>query len=64
MNGSYTAIGDIIKAISDLKRASLTDAEFSALLDATDEALDIAGALITDVFQTESAKPPEIGLPT
>ena len=56
MNGSYTAIGDIIKAISDLKRASLTDAEFSALLDATDEALDIAGALITDVFSDRISK--------
>src|ERR1700757_1843717 len=28
MNGKYTAIGDIISAISDLKRAGLTDAEF------------------------------------
>lgn len=50
MNGKYTAIGDIITSISDLKRASLTDAEFTALLDSTDEALEIAGALLSEAF--------------
>ena len=56
MNGKYTAIGDIIKAISDLKRASLTDAEFSKLLDATDEALDIAGSLVSEAFANRISK--------
>lgn len=56
MNGKYTAIGDIIKAISDLKRASLTDAEFTKLLDATDEALDIAGALVSGAFTDRIGK--------
>lgn len=56
MNGKYTAIGDIIKAISDLKRASLTDAEFAKLLDATDEALEIAGALVSDAFADRISK--------
>lgn len=56
MNGQYTAIGDIIKAISDLKRASLTDAEFAALLDATDKALEIAGAALSEVFADRVSK--------
>ncbi|QHN42736.1 AAA family ATPase [Candidatus Mycosynbacter amalyticus] len=56
MNGQYTAIGDIIKAISDLKRASLTDAEFAKLLDATDEALEIASALVADAFTDRISK--------
>ena len=56
MNGNYTAIGDIIKAISDLKRASLTDAEFTKLLDATDEALEIASALISEAFADRISK--------
>lgn len=56
MNGTYTAIGDIISSISDLKRASLTDAEFAALLDSTDEALEIARALLADAFADRISK--------
>lgn len=56
MNGKYTAMNDIIAGISDLKRASLTDAEFTALLDSTDEALEIAGALLTDAFSDRISK--------
>lgn len=56
MNGQYTAIGDIIGAISDLKRAGFTDAEFVALLDATDEALAIAGRLVAEVFSERISK--------
>jgi len=56
MNGKYTAISDIIRAISDLKRASLTNAEFTALLNATDEALEIAGALVSEAFTDRIGK--------
>ncbi len=56
MNGQYTAIGDIVNAISDLKRAGFTDAEFMALLDATDEALAIAGRLVSEVFAERISK--------
>ncbi|MDB5176517.1 MAG: uvrD [Candidatus Saccharibacteria bacterium] len=50
MNGKYTAVDDIITAISDLKRAGLTNTEFDALLDATQATVEIAGKLLTEVF--------------
>ncbi|MFZ1361158.1 MAG: ATP-dependent DNA helicase [Candidatus Saccharimonadales bacterium] len=56
MNGQYTAIRDIVSAISDLKRAGFTDAEFVALLDATDEALAIAGRLVSEAFAERMSK--------
>ena len=56
MNGSYTAIGDIISAISDLKRAGLTDAEFGLLLDATQSTVEQAGKLLSEVFTSRVSK--------
>lgn len=56
MNGKYTAIGDIISAISDLKRAGLTDAEFGLLLDAAQSTIEIAGPLLTEVFSDRISK--------
>ena len=50
MNGKYTAIDDIIGAISDLKRAGLTNVEFSQLLDSTQATVESAGRLLTEVF--------------
>lgn len=50
MNGSYTAINDIISAISDLKRAGLTDAEFGLLLDATQSTIDQVAGPLSDAF--------------
>lgn len=56
MNDRYTAIGDIISAISDLKRAGLTDAEFGLLLDATQTTVDIAGRLLSEVCADRISK--------
>lgn len=56
MNGTYTALGDIISAISDLKRAGLTDAEFGLLLDATQGTIEQAGPPLTDVFAERVSK--------
>ena len=50
MNGTYTAINDILTAISDLKRASLTDAEFGLLLDETQLVADVAQKHLGEVF--------------
>lgn len=56
MNGKYTAIGDIIAAISDLKRAGLTDAEFKLLLDASQATIEKAGRLLSEVFAARVGK--------
>lgn len=56
MNGAYTAIGDIISSISDLKRAGLTDTEFGQLLDATQATLEQAGPALADVFASRISK--------
>lgn len=50
MNGEYTSIRDIIKAISDLKRAGLTDSEFKLLLDVLQGTVDVANPILKDVF--------------
>lgn len=50
MNGAYTAIGDIISAISDLKRAGLTNTEFGRLLDATQSTIEQAGPALSSAF--------------
>jgi DNA helicase-2/ATP-dependent DNA helicase PcrA len=50
MNGKYTAIDDIISAISDLKRAGLTNTEFSQLLEATEATIEKVSRKLTDVF--------------
>lgn len=56
MNGKYTAIGDIMSAISDLKRAGLTNSEFGMLLDATQNTIDIAGPILSNVFSDRISK--------
>lgn len=56
MNESYTAIGDIISAISDLKRAGLTDAEFGRLLDSAQVTAEIAGRVLSEVFASRISK--------
>lgn len=56
MNGQYTTIGDILTAISDLKRAGLTDEEFRQLLDNTQATVDIAGAKIGSIFTQRVSK--------
>lgn len=50
MNGTYTATGDILTAISDLKRAGLTDVEFGKLLDATQSTVEQAGSVLAATF--------------
>ncbi len=50
MNDEYTAISDILSALSDLKRAGLTDEEFRQLLDASQATVEIAGPLLSTVF--------------
>lgn len=56
MNGQYTSISDILGAISDLKRAGLTDSEFQILLDASQGTIDIANKLLKEVFAGRVAK--------
>ena len=41
MNGEYTNIGNIIGAISDLKRASLSPEEFESILDAISKSISV-----------------------
>jgi DNA helicase-2/ATP-dependent DNA helicase PcrA len=62
MNGKYTAIGDIISAISDLKRAGLTDGEFGRLLDGAQATGEIAGKLLSEVFASRVSKATLAGL--
>ncbi len=56
MNDEYTAIDDILSALSDLKRAGLTDEEFRKLLDASQSTVEIAGPLLSDVFSQRISK--------
>lgn len=56
LNGSYTAVHDIIAAISDLKRAGLTDAEFGLLLDATADTIDHVAAPLAAAFAPRISK--------
>jgi len=56
MNDKYTALGDILAAISDLKRAGLTDGEFGLLLDAAQTTVDTAGKLLSEVFAGRVSK--------
>jgi DNA helicase-2/ATP-dependent DNA helicase PcrA len=50
MNGKYTAVDDIITAISDLKRAGLTNTEFGQLIEATEATAEKISAQLTDTF--------------
>lgn len=57
MNGEYTNIGNILSAISDLKRAGLSPDEFEAILAATASSLDqiepaVAAAMAGRVSKT------------
>ena len=56
MNGSYTTIGDIISAISDLKRAGLTDTEFGLLFDQTQSTIDQVSTELADIFAGRISK--------
>lgn len=56
MNDTYTAIGDILSSISDLKRAGLTDTEFGQLLDATEATLQQVGPILSSVFNGRISK--------
>ena len=56
MNGKYTALGDIISAISDLKRAGLTDEEFRRQLDAAAMTIEKASQILGDVFAARVSK--------
>ncbi|MCA9335195.1 ATP-dependent helicase, partial [Candidatus Saccharibacteria bacterium] len=56
MNDRYTHINDILSAISDLKRAGFTDAEFNALLDAAETTIDTAGKLLGSIFENRISK--------
>lgn len=62
MNGEYTNIKDILRSISELKRAGLTDSELGALLRANQEVIDIAEPLIRDVFSSRITKSTVEGL--
>jgi len=50
MNGKFTALGDIINGISDLKRAGLSDGEFTQLLNAYELILSIVGPQLSEIF--------------
>lgn len=50
MNGEYTAVRDIIQAISELKRSGLVLDEFRAVLDANDVAIGAGERLLTPIF--------------
>ena len=56
MNGEYTAIKDILRSISELKRAGLTDSELGALLRANQEVIEIAEPLLQTVFSARISK--------
>ncbi len=56
MNGEYTSIGDILTALSDLKRAGLTDVELGLLLDATQATVQAAGETLSEVFAPRISK--------
>lgn len=50
MNGEYTAVRDIIQAISELKRSGLVLDEFRAVLDANDVAIGASERLLAPIF--------------
>lgn len=56
MNGEYTNIKDILKSISEFKRASLTDGEFNAILDANNYAYEIIEPLIQEAIGARISK--------
>jgi DNA helicase-2/ATP-dependent DNA helicase PcrA len=56
MNGEYTAVSAILSAISDIKRAGLTDAELLAVLDANDLVTTKLEPLLQDIFQGRVSK--------
>lgn len=56
MNGKYTALSDIISAISDLKRAGLTNEEFRRQLDAAAATIEKASRILGEVFAPRVSK--------
>jgi DNA helicase II / ATP-dependent DNA helicase PcrA len=56
MNGEYTAIKDILRSISELKRAGLTNTELEALLSANQEVIDSAELLIREALGARISK--------
>lgn len=56
MNGEFTATGDIISAISDIKRSGLTADELTAILDANDAMLAAAEPILASVFAGRISK--------
>ena len=56
MNGRYTSTSDIIASMSDLKRAGLTDAEFTKLLESAQHTCDVANVLLAEVFTPRISK--------
>ena len=56
MNDSYTAIGDIISSISDLKRAGLTDTEFGQILNATQSTIEQAAPALSSALTPRISK--------
>ncbi len=56
MNGEYTNIGNIIGAISDLKRASLTPEEFESILNAISGSISIIEPLVAEAIEGRISK--------
>jgi DNA helicase-2/ATP-dependent DNA helicase PcrA len=56
MNGEYTAQRDASKAISELKRAGLTDEEFRAILDANDVAIERVERVLAPIISARVSK--------
>jgi DNA helicase-2/ATP-dependent DNA helicase PcrA len=56
MNGEYTHLGDTLMTISELKKSGLTSDELLQILDANDEVIDTADALLGVVFAARLSK--------
>ena len=50
LEGEFTQINNIIKAISDIKRAGLTPGELTVLLDANQQAIEAAEPILLKIF--------------
>ncbi len=56
MNGEYTHLSDTLRAISELKKSSLTSDELLAVLDTNDLVLDTIEPLLSTVFAARISK--------
>lgn len=52
LNGEYTYLADTLTVISELKKSGLTSDELIAVLNANDEALDVAERRLGEIFKT------------